>query len=273
MSEPVDTRLNWVTSFPKSGNTWIRLVCFAYLTGDVSFHAITSRGDHNSQVWHEASILPPQDLCAGGQAQTRPAVLYGLAMRYGQEPMKSHHGHFEVGGLPLWHDRWTRKVVVPVRDPRDVACSVADYYSKSDEEAAAFLNTDGLYISDGEGAPLHWVDTWSEHVLSWLECDKDTLIVQYEDMVENDVQAFADVLSFLYGDINEERAEWATKACRFENLRKKEEEEGFPETSDGQDRFFRRGEAGAWRDELPANVAGRIVDDHREVMERMGYID
>lgn len=272
MPEPVETRLNFVTSFPKSGNTWVRLVCFAYLTGDVSFEAITSRGDHNSQVWHETAIIPAQEMCPGGQVQTRPSVLYGLAMRYGSEPMKSHHGCFEIGGFPLWHEHWTHKVVVPVRDPRDVCCSVADYYDKTYEGAAEFMNTENLHISNGEGAPLHWVDTWSEHVLSWMESDLDVYMVRYEDMIDDDVGVLTDVLRFLYGTVDEERAANAVRECRFSKLQEKEEEEGFPETQDEQDKFFRRGEAGSWEDELPANVAEKIVSDHADVMKELGYL-
>ena len=45
----------------------------------------------------------------------------------------------------------------------------------------------------------------------------------------------------------------------------------FRERSTGAARFFRRGKAGSWQDELPAEVAAQLRQDHGEVMARFGY--
>ena len=58
----------------------------------------------------------------------------------------------------------------------------------------------------------------------------------------------------------------------FKELRKQEDSEGFPERSAAQERFFRSGKAGGWRDVLSDNQVHRIVAVHRAQMARFGYI-
>lgn len=51
-----------------------------------------------------------------------------------------------------------------------------------------------------------------------------------------------------------------------------EEKAGFLERSEKAERFFRDGRAGQWKEVLtPAQIA-RIVDAHKEQMERFGYL-
>ena len=38
------------------------------------------------------------------------------------------------------------------------------------------------------------------------------------------------------------------------------------------DSFFRKGRTGTWGDSLTGEQASRVIDDHREVMERFGYL-
>jgi hypothetical protein len=64
----------------------------------------------------------------------------------------------------------------------------------------------------------------------------------------------------------------ALELCRFEALRKREDQHGFKERSAFAPRFFREGRAGQWRGRLNESQIGRIVDAHRAAMERFGYL-
>ena len=58
----------------------------------------------------------------------------------------------------------------------------------------------------------------------------------------------------------------------FEKLKEQEEKAGFRERPERAERFFRDGRAGQWKEVLtPAQIA-RIVDAHKEQMERFGYL-
>ena len=47
---------------------------------------------------------------------------------------------------------------------------------------------------------------------------------------------------------------------------------GFPGAPDDAAPFFRSGQAEGWKDELPTDVARKIEDDHREMMDALGYL-
>jgi aryl sulfotransferase len=64
----------------------------------------------------------------------------------------------------------------------------------------------------------------------------------------------------------------AVEHARFEHLRDEEEREGFPERPASAERFFRRGEAGAWQDEMSPADAVRVERDHAKTMMRFGYL-
>ena len=58
----------------------------------------------------------------------------------------------------------------------------------------------------------------------------------------------------------------------FDELRRQEEDKGFSETPRPPGGlFFRRGETGAWRDELSTEQVARIEAAHGPMMRRLGY--
>jgi hypothetical protein len=69
-------------------------------------------------------------------------------------------------------------------------------------------------------------------------------------------------------------AERAVSLASFGKLQAQERETGFSEWQDrgaGGRWFFRRGETGAWRDELTADQVSRIEAAHGAMMTRLGY--
>lgn len=274
--EDLGTRMNWVVSYPKSGNTWVRHVSLAYCGNRPEYAGVGRLGDVAVRLWHEVSPIPLNELTMASEMQLRPAALLNLAVRYeGAETLlKSHHGHFRVQDMHLWKTRWTKKVVNPVRDPRDVCCSITGHFQKTYQEAAEMMADEGKTIGGGEQKDLHHIiSSWSAHVNSWLNCDKDVMTLRYEDMHEAPMQVFGEILEFvLEEEVDKGVLEEAVEACRFEKLQEKEQEEGFEESVPGQERFFRKGEAGGWKDELPPEVADKIVEDHADVMQELGYL-
>jgi Sulfotransferase domain len=65
----------------------------------------------------------------------------------------------------------------------------------------------------------------------------------------------------------------AVQFSEFRQLQREEEKRGFAEAPiwNGEIKFFRRGEAGSWRDELSREQVARIESRHGRMMERLGY--
>jgi len=264
----------FVASYPKSGNTWVRTTCAAYAIGRAGgLQDLVKHDDIGTFEYQSVSPIPVNSLGLDAEALLRPAAMLVLSRKIDSVTLvKSHHACMEVNGLPLFHEEWTRRVVNPVRDPRDVACSVKDHFGMSYEEAIEFMDY-GQSTIGGQGKCHHMLGTWSDHVRSWLRTDRVPVrTVRYEDMLEGAKKEFRGILEFLgIEDPQEDRLEMAVEGTSFENMQEAEAEEGFPEKSEHQDRFFRKGVHGGWRDELSGDQVRTIEEDHGAVMETLGY--
>jgi hypothetical protein len=117
--------------------------------------------------------------------------------------------------------------------------------------------------------------SWSDHARSWL--DRSALpshLVRYEDLHADPERALTRVLGACGLSCDPGRVRAAVDFSDFRELQRQERALGFRERPlKSREPFFRRGEAGAWRDELPPPLADRLTRAHRETMTRFGYLE
>ena len=115
--------------------------------------------------------------------------------------------------------------------------------------------------------------TWSEHVLSWVNApNQRVLVLRYEDMKAHPLETFTAAAGFV--GMTQDRAK-ITKALQYssiDELQRQERRHGFEETLAPGRAFFRKGKTGGWREELTESQVARIIEAHREVMLRFGYL-
>lgn len=273
----VRRELDWLASYPKSGNTWVRLLLAGYYGGTP--YAVDFDMDVGRLFFGAVSPVPSEELSLEDQLVLRGAALFHLAADRRQRPMilKTHHVYGQFYGLRLFSLAWTRRVVYVVRDPRDVLPSFANHLGEDDLHEVAEVMDDRTSRLPGSGGE-HYLSSWSDHVRSWTSDDNpcDVLVVRYEDLHEDAAGQLGRIVRHLgYGDEDEdpdpELLEAAAEYASFDDLREEEQERGFPEASSKGGDFFRKGEAGGWREEVPETIVARIESDHGEMMERMGY--
>jgi len=116
--------------------------------------------------------------------------------------------------------------------------------------------------------------SWSSHVDSWTIGNKDVLtsVVRYEDLANEPNKTWPKVLKALGIEVDRQRLKKAREVCEFDKLQTQESDKGFRENGKGE-RFFRRGKAGGWRDELTTEQVKRIEKNHRGSMMRWGYLE
>lgn len=283
--------MNFVVSYPKSGNTWTRLVAAAYGTEAshedlAQFRTAESDlpelafADIGSNHYQAVSPIPISDIDFLPQARLRPAAMLMLAQNVSRhdsrEPLlvQSHHFYKEVSGIPLWHPEWVDRVVNPVRDPREICCSHAAHFGYSYEKSARIMAKPEASTGASTETSLTWmVGSWSGHVRSWLSVkDFPVFTVRYKDMKADPVGQFYDIFEFLnVSDLSVDAVEDAVERTQFDRLKETAAEQGAPGTGH-QGEFFRSGKTDGWKDELPVEVARKIEQDHGEVMEALGYL-
>lgn len=269
----------WIASYPKSGNTWMRMLMDTYFKG-IPTHKVQF-DDLVRWAFQSASPRPLGALNHAEFAMLRPAMmmhLWEIADVRGEvtdQPKrfyaKTHHFCGGVQGMPLWTPAWADRVIYIVRDPRDVAPSLADYMDIEIEKALEMMADSDATIEKMAGLP-HMLGSWSQHVSSWRQTDRIPVkTVRFEDLKADTVGTVRSILEWL-PDVNvrEDRLAMACGSTEFERVSRLEDELGFQESPDQQEKFFRKGQASQGA-ELSAEQEARVVEDHHEVMEQMGY--
>lgn len=276
-------RLVWLASYPKSGNTWVRLFLDAYShperqaldinTVDVSLHA-GNRDLFDRVIGLESSELTPAEI-----ERYRPDVYRQLAIEAGEPLFIKVHDRWRhnADDAPIFPPETTAASIYIARDPRAVAPSYANHYGVSIDEAIermATIDYADVARSDRLASQLHQpLGSWSQHVTGWLDQQElPVLLVRYEDLHAAPDAHFAAILRQSGLSVDRTLLASALEQSRFDRLRAQEEAAGFKERLSPALRFFRRGVTDGWRDELtPAQIA-RIEAAHGPVMARVGYL-
>jgi len=271
----------WLASYPKSGNTWLRVLLTNYLTdasepADINqlFGAPIAGARRRFDEWAgvEGSALD-----ANVVDRLRPQV-YRCQARDADETLfvKVHDAWTRVDtGEPMFPADATLGVVYIIRNPLDLAASCAHHWGRS---IAAAVET----LCDGGGSPTgrdltgqfpQRLGSWGEHVRSWVDDSGAPLhVVRYEDLSVDPCRVFGGVVKFCGLDYDEDLVKKAVAFSSFGEMRRQEASAGFQERSPAAPGgFFRRGETGSWRDELPVDLAERLTTAHHQTMRRFGY--
>ncbi len=270
----------WLASYPKSGNTWLRIFLANLILNEteaVSFERVSDIcPSEANEVWFQTfadrpvSELSEQEIAAlRTRAQVRAAVINKHVL-----PLKTHSYLGEDHGHPLISMDSTAAAIYILRDPRDIALSAGDHFGLPLDETIDMMNKPGARGIPIPGVTVYEVQsTWSIHVKSWTQRRHGKLhVVRYEDLLADSLGEFGKISRKLGITTEEARIRRAVEHASFEKLQEMERDQGFTERSIYSEKFFRSGRAGAWKDKLTPEQAKRIERDHREQMERFGYL-
>jgi len=279
------TRIIWLASYPKSGNTWMRILLTNYLrntTEPADINKMEGGPIASARVWFdEWAGVESSALDDALIERLRPGV-YRCMAREEQETiyMKVHDAWGCTDqGEGLFPADVTRGVVYVLRNPLDMAASCAHHWGVDIEQAVNDLcnHEFALARSIGDMADQlkQKLGSWSGHVRSWFdEAGLPVHLVRYEELKRDPELFFGEVVRFCGLPWDAERVRRAVAFSDFSELQRQEKANDFRERSvKSPGPFFRRGEAGSWREELPAHLVQRLIEVHGETMRRFGYLD
>ncbi|KZD12842.1 sulfotransferase domain-containing protein [Oceanibaculum pacificum] len=273
-------QLIWLASYPKSGNTWMRAFLHNLFRNPPQPARINELdqfclGESKPQ-WYlpYTGGRPTEALTLAEIMALRPRVQQDMTRAFPDSVfVKTHNFLGESNGYPLVNLRVTAGAIYIVRNPLDVTVSAADHFGLSIDDTIAFMARDGAVTGNDSRNVPEVLNGWSTHVRSWTQQPHPGLLVlRYEDMLAKPKAAFAKVCQFLRLPKDNARLDKAVRFSSFKELSGQEAKGGFNERSVNSKSFFRAGKRDQWRTLLTPDQIARIVDLHRDQMNRFGYL-
>lgn len=252
-----------LASYPKSGNTYVRIFLAHYLRGNVDLNTI------GFPIFSSVVNFPlymPDRRSIQGFKESRIC--------------KTHETSHGFSG------RFVDRAVYIVRNPFDVCISYSRHMGISLDEAIIAMARTSKHLKGNDNIYRQHIGSWSTNVYSWLNCAKfPILILSYESIVGSPELSFRRLLEFLLIPVDALRFTGTLQFCEFSNLQKREaamkllselpdapkdQKIAFKEAR-GSGTFFNEGRSGHFVEKLSRSQMERILHDHGQVMEMLGY--
>jgi aryl sulfotransferase len=275
-------KLLLVCSYPKSGNTWARLVFDMLRRGverDISINEIDGalHGYGRRVLFDKYAGINAAELTFEEIESTLPEVFRIEAQnRQGQVLVKVHdYAHRAPNGTWLFPPECVSSVIYLVRHPFDVAVSFASHLDESLARTVEIMGADDVSPRQYLRLPLplpQRMGTWGGNVVSWLgSTPYRVTMARYEDLHADPVEEFRRLATAAGFAVSTEDIVRVMEATRFERLQDQEKESSFREKPARASIFFRSGRPRSWEGVLDNALREKLVRDHGEVMERLGY--
>ena len=269
----------WLASYPKSGNTWVRMLLLNLFSGAKEPASLAdvsrmSTGDTVMRWYRDVDDRPPGSWTTDDVAKLRLKVQRHLAgSRDDSIFVKTHAALMPMCGQPAFDMSVSAGAIYIVRNPLDIVASYARHAGLDHDATITLMSTPGHMLPRTDDLAEFVQGGWSQNVASWTAQPSPAIhIVRYEDLIDDTEATFAAVCRFLTLDVTPESLARAAAHSRIDVLRRLEDEGGFQERTKSQARFFGDGRSGGWRDVLSDDQAARLVDRHRAQMARFGYV-
>lgn len=273
------TGILWLASYPKSGNTWLRVFLanlFQNADQPVDINKLGGQqfGDMEIPAYERLAGKPVAEMDDAELHRLRPRVHQEIAQSSQDTALvKTHNAMALIDDIPLVTPEVTRGAIYVLRNPFDVAISYAHHYGVTLDDAIAALGSSAHRVQTNDRSVFQYLGSWSGHVRGWGSAEGlNLLVLKYEDMQRDPMKTFGRVTKYLGLPKDPRRLRKAIKFSSFKELSDQEARRGFGEKSRYSDRFFRSGRSGGWRTELSPAQMAQLVEDHDEILREFGYL-
>lgn len=267
-------RIIWLASFPKSGNTWARVLLANYMlpsgqAPDINNLSRFTTGDARQDIFDRVNGRPYLARSFDEWLLFRPKVMRAIAAsKPGHHFVKTHCQCRKLGPVDLIPPDVTAAAIYIMRNPFDVVLSYARHMSE-DVDTAIDRMTNDKAANTSESGIAEFTGRWDQHIETWLAAPGlPRHVMRYEDMVADIEHAVRGLLAFLRLPVKDGQMRRAIRAASFKTLQKQEQTRGFRERPGEMKQFFSTGRAGGWRGELTPAQIGRLRAEFLPAIEK-----
>ncbi len=275
----------WLSAYPKSGRTWSKIMLESIIFNngnsiDINNLKITKGTVISRKHFDQHFGIPSSDLTPGETLRYKRSFFYSLENSDPNYILTHEENSILKDGGRLFPEPITQSAIQIVRNPLSIVSSLANHLGISTDTSIQILNSDNsLNVPNGENPfPITTkvyakTGSWSSHINSWINNPPYAVhLVRYEDLVLETKKTLEKIILFLNLNIESSIIARAIENTNFEKLSTAETKGGFiekPATSKG---FFRKGEIDSWKEELTETQIKKVIDNHGELMHKLGYL-
>ena len=277
-------KLIWISSYPKSGNTWVR-----YFLSNYFFNK--EKIDHDFDILNKIDKFPPQKyLYKLAEKDKLLENAYSISQYWAltQENIvntneefifvKNHNALVSVEGKSLTDEKYSLAFIYIVRDPRDIAVSYSNFDKNlSLDKAIERITSKNLFCHVSKKNPydIEILGSWKFNYISWKNGVSaiPRILIRYEDLVKNTFKTKLKLINFLSKilgiSIDEDHIKYSIDQSNFKRLKEIEKTTKFIESSSN---FFNSGKIGQWKNNLSVEQSRKIEDFCKNEMQELNYL-
>ena len=275
-------KIIFIASYPKSGNTWLRLIvcCLLYLKEKkidlkiLNNIGLFSKSD-NFEFFNDKKYQKNGNLdfnwIISKWIKSQKIINKTSAKNIF---FKTHNVQGLVNNHFFTDETTCLGFIYIVRDPRDVAVSLAKHMGINYDDAINEMLFNSKRMTSHKKVN-EFVSTWKNNVSSWMQYKKvNSLILKYEDLINHEIESIEKISKFISNitnlkfDFSKNKIIEISKLINFKNLQNIEKDKGFIESS-CHSKFFREGSSGSWKNKLKKKQYKLI---ERELYKEMGHL-
>ena len=282
----VDKKIFWISSYPKSGNTWMRaIISSIFFTNDGKFifdyfkyvqsFDLDKRFEFVKKINRtDYNKLHKLETLAKYWIEGQKNIVIDGDFQF----LKTHHSCVKLNNYPFTSSTITMGAIYLIRDPRDIVLSYSNHLGQSiDRTIELMVNKETTAPYVGEKKLKIYLSSWNVHVNSWQNINIPVLLIRYEDLLTDTKNIIIELVNFFEKNFKikfrniKNKLENILETTHFDKFKNYEKKYGFAEAS-RYTNFFRKGKIYQWRNKLTNKQIKTIEDAFGNTMKRFKYL-
>ena len=292
----------WIASYPKSGNTWLRVFISSIIysnDGVVNLENLKHIDQYPLISHFDGLIDDPRNINVKNQNDIKK-IFSNLILSQDKinldnkiKFLKTHFVCSKILGYNFTNYDNTLGVIHIVRDPRNVVTSIKNHWGhKNIDESCDFILNERQWLTynlknedikknllpDNSFPTL--ISSWKSHYNYWNKIEKNYLLIKYENLIQKPEEEFNKIVIYLENILNikidKKKIKNAIETSSFENLQSLEAQNKFDEgktSKHGNKIFFNLGKKNNWEKILQDNIKAKIEKNFIFEMKKLGYLN
>ena len=273
----------WLASYPKSGNTWVRIFLNFLISTDGNFNFNKNYIEQfplRKHFFDFTENVNNQSEFAKNCKNVQIKINIDKKIKI----FKTHNAlwNWNNGENYFTDEDNTLGVIYIVRDPRNIITSIMNYFHLENyRKSLDFIKQNKVLGGDNDehGLPTI-IGSWSNHYNSWKKFKKNYLLIKYEDLLKNPTSEFFKIIDYLSTKCgffyDNEKILKAIEFTKFNNLSKEEDKRGFIDNTkknlETNKKFFSLGPENNWEKMLSKDIKEEIEIAFKNEMKELKYL-